>query len=120
LTLPEKEMRKLRGNKISMVFQEPLASLNPVFRVGEQIAEVLRVHLQPLTGSPAVSYFMISAIALMICGVFFTAVADQHPVPGVGRWRLNLRPSTPYVPLQRYVDPFPKARQCAHHRHGQV
>ncbi|MGQ9558434.1 MAG: ABC transporter ATP-binding protein [Desulfurispora sp.] len=44
LQLPEKEMRDLRGNKISMIFQEPMTSLNPVFRVGEQIAESLVIH----------------------------------------------------------------------------
>ncbi|MFZ5591229.1 MAG: ABC transporter ATP-binding protein [Bacillota bacterium] len=44
LKLPEKEMRDLRGNKISMIFQEPMTSLNPVFRVGEQIAESLVIH----------------------------------------------------------------------------
>ncbi len=38
------EMRRLRGKDISVVFQEPMSSLNPVFPVGEQIAEVLRVH----------------------------------------------------------------------------
>ena len=37
-------MRNLRGNKISMIFQEPMSSLNPVYSVGDQIAEVLRVH----------------------------------------------------------------------------
>ncbi len=44
LGLPEKEMRKIRGEKISMIFQEPMTSLNPVFTVGSQIAEVFRVH----------------------------------------------------------------------------
>ena len=44
LTLPESEMRKVRGNKISMIFQEPMTSLNPVFTVGEQIAETLILH----------------------------------------------------------------------------
>src|SRR5690625_1234481 len=39
-----KEMSKIRGDKISMIFQEPMTSLNPVFKCGEQIAEVLRVH----------------------------------------------------------------------------
>ncbi|MET0152686.1 MAG: ATP-binding cassette domain-containing protein, partial [Candidatus Binatia bacterium] len=45
LGLDEAEMRKIRGNRISMIFQEPMTSLNPVMRVGEQIGEVLRWHL---------------------------------------------------------------------------
>ncbi|MGQ9669984.1 MAG: ABC transporter ATP-binding protein [Desulfosoma sp.] len=44
LQLSEPEMRHVRGNKISMIFQEPMTSLNPVFRVGDQIAEVLELH----------------------------------------------------------------------------
>jgi peptide/nickel transport system ATP-binding protein len=44
LSLPEEEMRRIRGNKISMIFQEPMTSLNPVFTVGEQIAEAIRLH----------------------------------------------------------------------------
>ena len=44
LALSEEEMRKIRGREISMIFQEPMTSLNPVFRVGEQIAEVFRLH----------------------------------------------------------------------------
>lgn len=44
LTLPEAEMRKLRGGEIAMIFQDPMSSLNPVFSVGEQIAEGLRIH----------------------------------------------------------------------------
>ncbi|CCO09128.1 putative peptide ABC transporter ATP-binding protein y4tR [Desulforamulus hydrothermalis Lam5 = DSM 18033] len=40
----EKEMRAIRGNRISMIFQEPMTSLNPVFRVGQQIAESLMLH----------------------------------------------------------------------------
>lgn len=44
LRLPDIEMRRIRGNEISMVFQEPMTSLNPVLRIGEQIAEVLRLH----------------------------------------------------------------------------
>jgi len=40
----ESEMRKIRGDRISMIFQEPMTSLNPVFRIGSQIAEVLMLH----------------------------------------------------------------------------
>ncbi|MBO8157413.1 MAG: ABC transporter ATP-binding protein [Bacillaceae bacterium] len=40
----EEEMRQIRGNQISMIFQEPMTSLNPVFSVGEQIAEAIRIH----------------------------------------------------------------------------
>lgn len=42
--LPEHEMRKIRGGTISMVFQEPMTSLNPVFTIGEQISEAVRLH----------------------------------------------------------------------------
>jgi peptide/nickel transport system ATP-binding protein len=44
LTLSERAMRTIRGNRISMVFQEPMTSLNPVLTVGRQIAEPLRLH----------------------------------------------------------------------------
>ena len=42
--LPEKEMEKIRGNKIAMVYQEPMTALNPAFTVGDQLGEVFRVH----------------------------------------------------------------------------
>ena len=44
LDLNESEMRKVRGNRISMIFQEPMTSLNPVFTIGDQISEVFRIH----------------------------------------------------------------------------
>ncbi|MBW1995792.1 MAG: ABC transporter ATP-binding protein, partial [Deltaproteobacteria bacterium] len=44
LSLSDSEMRKIRGNDISMIFQEPMTSLNPVFRVGHQIAQAIRLH----------------------------------------------------------------------------
>ena len=44
LDLPEEEMIKVRGNRISMIFQQPQTALNPVFKVGDQLAEVLNVH----------------------------------------------------------------------------
>ncbi|MES2784475.1 MAG: ABC transporter ATP-binding protein [Pseudomonadota bacterium] len=52
LTAPMSQMRALRGKEISVVFQEPMSSLNPVFTVGEQIAEVLRIHMG-MSGSAA-------------------------------------------------------------------
>lgn len=44
LDMPEEEMIKVRGNRISMIFQQPQTALNPVFKVGDQLAEVLNVH----------------------------------------------------------------------------
>ena len=44
LALSDRQMRTIRGNRIAMIFQEPMTSLNPVFTVGDQIAEVARVH----------------------------------------------------------------------------
>ena len=45
LDLPEKEMRKIRGKEISMIFQEPMTSLNPVFTCGSQVMEAIRQHM---------------------------------------------------------------------------
>jgi len=44
LALSERQMRQVRGNRIAMIFQEPMTSLNPVFTVGNQIAEAIKVH----------------------------------------------------------------------------
>jgi oligopeptide/dipeptide ABC transporter ATP-binding protein len=44
ITLGDSEIRDIRGNRISMIFQEPMSALNPVFTVGDQVAEVARVH----------------------------------------------------------------------------
>src|ERR1700754_1197250 len=52
LALDEEAMRKIRGNRISMIFQEPMTSLNPVMRIGDQITEALRLH-QNMTAKQA-------------------------------------------------------------------
>ena len=44
LDMPMKDFRKIRGNRVSMIFQEPMTSLNPVFTVGRQLMEVFRLH----------------------------------------------------------------------------
>ena len=44
LSIPEQQLRGIRGQDIAMIFQEPMTSLNPVFSVGEQIAESIRLH----------------------------------------------------------------------------
>ena len=49
LTLAERRCTTIRGNEISMIFQEPMTSLNPVFTVGEQIAEAVRLHQERRT-----------------------------------------------------------------------
>lgn len=51
--LPEREMRKIRGQKIAMIFQEPMTSLNPVFTIGYQIAEAILLHRENITRKEA-------------------------------------------------------------------
>lgn len=52
LRLTEKRMREIRGNRIAMIFQDPMTSLNPVYTVGQQIVEAIELH-QPLRGKKA-------------------------------------------------------------------
>ena len=54
VNMPEPEMRQIRGNRIAMVFQEPMTSLNPVLTIGRQLTETLELH-QGLTGEVALN-----------------------------------------------------------------
>ena len=51
LKLPPARMRDIRGNRIAMIFQEPMTSLNPVFTVGDQITEAMRAHDRTASGA---------------------------------------------------------------------
>ena len=70
--LGDKELEKIRGNRISMIFQNPLTSLNPVFTVGEQIAMVLRTH-RDMTNKDA---FTRAAELLEMVGIAGSRVKD--------------------------------------------
>ncbi len=51
LALPDQEMRRIRGNQISMIFQDPMTSLNPCYSIGDQLGEVFRLHRKELRRS---------------------------------------------------------------------
>jgi peptide/nickel transport system ATP-binding protein len=61
LALPEDKMRRRRGSDVAIIFQEPMTALNPVMRVGAQIAEAVRAH-QPKLSSKAVDRLVLDAM----------------------------------------------------------
>jgi len=56
LELDMKQLRKFRGNRISMIFQEPMTSLNPVFTIGNQISEMFMLHKSSIKGELGACY----------------------------------------------------------------
>ena len=65
LTLTKREMRTIRGGQISMIFQEPMTSLNPVFSIGDQIMEAVRLHQKKtLTEARALAVEMLRRVGI--------------------------------------------------------
>ncbi len=81
LGAPEKELSRLRGDELSMVFQEPMTALNPAMRVGRQVTEPLRVHGKPRRSAAS----MLAAV-----GLPDTARAYPHQLSGGQRQRVVL------------------------------
>ena len=88
-TVSEARLRELRGNEISMIFQEPMTSLNPVYTVGEQIAEVLRRH-QGLANTAAWEQAVELLDAVGIPNARTRAEAYPHQMSGGQRQRVMI------------------------------
>ena len=71
----EARMRKVRGNEISMIFQEPMSSLNPVYRIGDQMLEMIRTHHREIPKKDAFQ-----------SGDSFSGAADQGISTSDVRW----------------------------------
>lgn len=82
LQMSEEEMRRVRGNKLAMIFQEPMTALNPVLTIGQQIGEVLTLH-HPEMNAQEVRERVIQSLAEVGIAAPETRV-DQYPQPGCG------------------------------------
>ena len=87
--LSEKQMRGLRGNRIGMVFQEPMTSLNPVLTIGDQIVEVLRLH-RGLRGAEAKRAALEALARVRIASPEQRLLAYPHQLSGGMRQRAML------------------------------
>ena len=85
----EARMREVRGNRVAMVFQEPMTSLNPVFRIGEQIAEALRLH-EGLAAREALSRAIDMLDAVRIPSAARIAGEFPHQLSGGMRQRVMI------------------------------
>ena len=82
LTKSPTEMRRIRGKRIAMILQDPMAPLNPLFTVGDQVAEPLRVHEGASRGS-----------AMSRAGGLLKAVRISAPLSAFQRWRCLVQPT---------------------------
>ena len=89
LSLSEREMREVRGGRISLIFQEPMTALNPVMRVGDQIAEALTVH-GLATGSEAKARAVDLLAAVKMSDAFRRARDYPHQLSGGMRQRVMI------------------------------
>jgi peptide/nickel transport system ATP-binding protein len=105
LQQPESYMKRLRGEKISMIFQEPNAALNPIMRIGDQVAESFMFHRKKemcqkvLADLDHTNQTPVSPLKALLKPIYWLAVRDPDAfflkvlgrVPGVGNWDKRLR-----------------------------
>jgi ABC-type dipeptide/oligopeptide/nickel transport system ATPase component len=89
LTLPEHEIRKIRGNEIAMIFQEPMTSLNPVYTIGDQIMEAVLLH-QSVTPAEAQTIAADALTAVGITDPYKRMKAYPHQFSGGMRQRVMI------------------------------
>jgi oligopeptide/dipeptide ABC transporter ATP-binding protein len=87
--ISDDDMRRIRGNRISMIFQEPMSSLNPVIRIGEQIAEVVRLHRR-MGGKEANEYAVAMLAKVGIADPARRAAEYPHELSGGMRQRVMI------------------------------
>jgi peptide/nickel transport system ATP-binding protein len=89
--MPTEKMRGVRGNMISMIFQEPMTSLNPVFRIHDQIAEVIQLHTEEKLGKEALNKRTVDLLDLVgIANAEGVAKMYPHELSGGMRQRVMI------------------------------
>ena len=89
--MPTEKMRGVRGNMISMIFQEPMTSLNPVFKINDQIAEVIQLHTEEKLGKEALNKRTVDLLDLVgIANAEGVAKMYPHELSGGMRQRVMI------------------------------